>query len=643
MTTPFASFGDLTLDGVKFRLASPLQQTKLNTYPGKITIGDYTVDSDPRLSFWGIRDVSGGHGLDRIDVGVDQNRCRLASLTTRYPGQLAPQQKVYQYTAAADTTGARPLGDLYESGTYKFYAAYGTKLVRWDETGLAFSASLGTLSAVPVNKAVEFVGTGTRRLFVPMGATGYATWTGAAFANVAASGTTPGVQAFCLWDNKLVALSTAGHLWYTTDGTAWTDWNATSPLATVDASYIPRNLVTYVDASGNPTIFVITNRGALSFDPNGPRLYAVEALDWPPHPYQALGSCKWRGHLFITIGMGTRRYTGDIAQPMGLDRDHGVFGPFRSRVLDCEPEANGLYQLVTGDAGGGVGAPSLHVWTDFGWHTVWWSVDGSGTYVNQTISKTTWTRASEAQGVHRIWWGDGTGNLKTMKLPVTDANPKALSDDGNGDFSNDYFELQTGRFDAGMHGYDKVADSLQIAMGGTNTTGSIAAYYRLNNDIAGFTTLASQSFAAGVTSLVFNQFGDLLPNGVATGDYEGLRFREIEFKVAMVNCGGTSCAYIEDIGFYFMKIQPPARAWTATVDLTAGNFGQSPEDLLQKLHQLMDDGLFFEAYYRDSPEPADYLRVRLTGVDNPSPTGQDQRSQAIISLLEVPSISPEEQ
>jgi hypothetical protein len=369
--------------------------TQLSTFPGKVTTGDYSKDSDPRISSWVISDLSGGHGVADIREGVDQGRCRWATLNTRYPGQFAPP-----YTATTEagpnTDGARPLGDGYlaSTGDYRFYAAFGTALCRFSHITLAFSSSLGT----------------------------------------------------------------DGHLYRTTDGTTWTDWGDDSPLAVVDPTLTPRNLVTYYDQGGNQTIFVVTNRGALSFDPNGPRLYAVEALDWPPHPYQALGSAKWRSHLYVTIGMGARRYTGDIAQPMGLDRDEGLPATYRGRCLDLEPESNGLYALCVGGESGATSWPSLHVWTDFGWHTVW-----AETTAAQTTSKATWARVSEAQGNHTLWWGDGSGGLRRMDLPVDDANPRAQLLGGGGNFEQSTKSLiQTGRFDAGMAGIDKIASHLYV-------------------------------------------------------------------------------------------------------------------------------------------------------------------------------------
>lgn len=628
-------FGDLILDGVAFRLASPLQIEQLSTYPGKVVTGDYSKDSDPRLSSWIVRDLTGGHGVADIQEGVDQGRCRWATLNTRYPGQFVTPYLATQYTAAADTTGARPLGDLYESGVYRFYAAYGTKLVRWDESTLAFSASLGTLTAAPVGKGVEFKGTGTRKLFVPMGASGYATWDGAALATSA----TPLAQSFLIWDDKLLCLDTDGQLHYSTDGSAFTSYSTLTTLAKVDAAYVPRSLVSFYDQGGNPAAFVVTNRRVFAFDASGPKLYPVTALDMS-HPYGGLGAAQFRANLYVSLGMGVRRYTGDVAQPIGLDRDDGLPLNYRGRVLDLEPENNGLFALCVGGESGATSYAHLQVWTEYGWHPVW--VDTA----TSTTSKTTWARVSEAQSVHRLWWGDGSGNLRTIKLPTDDANPRTQIIDGVGSFATGTFTLHTGRFDASQAGVNKVADHMYVKLGPTAANVDYCdVYYRINGATS-WTLLKSKLLSdGGVVSFNVTEFGTALANS----GYQGLLWDDIEFRLDLINANATDPFYLEYFAFYFMKVMPPGRAFTAQLDLSHGNLDQSAQDLAQKLDSLLNAGKFFEMQYRytapgmatiaSSSPDFPYIRARLTQVSGVDGTGQDLSSLRTVALLEVPTAS----
>ena len=628
MPAPLGFYGTISLDGVRFCLAAPLQVQQLATYPGKIVIGDYTKDSDPRLSAWVISDLSGGHGVAEIREGVDQNRCRWATLNIRYPGQWAPPYATTVYTAASNTDGARPLGDLNIAGTYRFYAAYGDKLVQWDESGLAFGASLGTLTAAPVKKGVAYRGTGAaRKLFIPMGASGYATYSdAAAFANVAAGANDPAAQAFVLWDDKLVAIDTSGQLWYSTDGAAagGTSYGAGGKL---DTSFVPLNLVLFFDQANNPTVFIVADQGLWAFDPNGPRLYRVAGMDVPGHPYAHLGSAEWRQHLFTTLGMGARRYTGDIAQPMGLDRDEGLPLNYRGRILDLEPEVNGLFALCVGGVSGTTSYAHLQVWTDYGWHTVWADTATS------TTTKTTWARVSRAQDAYRLWWGDGSGNLRTISLPVDDANPRAQIVDSQGSFASGSFVVETGRFDAAMTGINKVANFMFVKVGGTGTTGALTIEYRRNGE-TNWTALDTKSFADGVRSISTHQMGDALPNHSATQhDHEGLLFQEIEFRFTLSD----PACWVEHAVLYFMKVQPPGRAFTAQLDLTRPESGQSPTQLSDKLVTLLNDGLFIEMFYRGVGSTVDeYIRVKLTQVDGTDASGSDTHSLRTVTILEIP-------
>jgi hypothetical protein len=144
-----------------------------------------------------------------------------ARSTPAIPNQISLPRKplvVTQFNAGTIAGNGNPVGDLVEAGTNRFFAvvgdlASGLSLVRWDETTKTFGAALGAPAAVPTNPGVTFQGTGaTRKLFIPTGATGYTTWsTGAVFANVAAGAAQPGAVAFCVWDNKLVALIAWGN------------------------------------------------------------------------------------------------------------------------------------------------------------------------------------------------------------------------------------------------------------------------------------------------------------------------------------------------------------------------------------------------------------------------------------------------
>lgn len=646
------NWGEVILDGMRFPLMQAMEFVDLTRFQGRVITGAPDLTSNPLLSTWVISNLMGGHGIDKLKEGTDQNRYRFATLYARIPDQLALPRYV-RSVAGPNTTRACPLGDLYESGTYKMYADYGGKLVRWSESGLTASASLGNLAGASVNKGVEFRGTGTRKLFIPAGANGYSTWDGSSLATHA----TPLAQSFTLWDNKLICLDTDGQLHWTTDGTTWTGGTSGDSYGVggkLDASYIPINLVVYYDRSDNPCVHVVTNRGVWSFDPAGPRLYLTDA-QWPHHPYQGLGSDKWRGTMYVSNGMGITQFNGNLVNPgMGLDRDDGLpatlsYTPtdplgstpvnYRGYIADLQQEYNGLYALVAGGNNSGNRHTSIHVFTGFGWHCEYASTSATAT------SKITWMQVSQAEGVSRLWWGEN-GGLKSIKLPVDFANPRSIysAGDKTGEFDCDgTFIFESGRFDAEMANYIKVANTLEIKVGEEDVPDSLRVFYRRNGgttyteftyipDLTGNPSATLGIKAPGIYSL---EFGTALAGG--TG-FSGVSFLDIEIRAQMKGSarevGSTGISptspIIEYMALTYRQLIPSGYSWTGVIDLQKPHTKSSPETMRDKLDALVNYAGFFEMTYQGKT-----YRVCLaqqTGMDE---SGHDTRGTRRINILEV--------
>ena len=282
------------LDGWRFKLLEPipgLSVVNLATFAQKVVFGDYTRESHPILSQWILSDLSGGHGIIERREGTDNARYRFATLYTRHPHQISLPRRPAPIVAGNGTEPFYPVGDLIVSGTPRFFALYGgSAFYLFDEAADTFSDTTFTLASPPVNKPVTFKGSGTYRFYLPLGANGYATYDHSANATVTAS---PTVQAFCVWDNKLIALSTTGQLYSSLDGSTFTSYGAEGKL---DEAWTPRHLTVFYDRSGNPAICLITDRDTWFFDPAGPTLYRT-SLQLPPRPSQGLGAAVWRAEL----------------------------------------------------------------------------------------------------------------------------------------------------------------------------------------------------------------------------------------------------------------------------------------------------------------------------------------------------------
>jgi hypothetical protein len=642
------SWGEVILDDMAFPLAQPMEFQDLTRFQGRVIFGAPDLTSNPLLSTWVISDLMGGHGVDKLKEGTDGNRYRFSSLYCRIPSQMA-LPRYPRAVSGPNTTRACPLGDLYESGTYKFYADYGGKLVLWNEGTLSMGSSLGDLAGATVNKAVEFKGTGTRMLFIPAGANGYSTWDGSNLNTES----TPLAQAFTLWDNKLICLDTDGQLHWTTDGTTWTGGTSGDSYGVpgkLDASYIPINLVVYYDRSDNPCIHVVTNRGVWSFDPAGPRLYLTDA-QWPAHPYQGLGSDKWRGTMYVSNGMGITQFNGNLVNPgMGLDRDDGLpsavdftvdgqaiddiddIDNLRGYIIDLQQEYNGLYALVVGKASGNNSFTSVHVFTGFGWHCE---------YISETAtaeSKVTWMQVSQGAGGYRLWWGEN-GGLRTIKLPVDFANPRELgtASDGEFDVSRAHFFL-SGRFDAEMQNYLKVGNTLEVRLS-EEIAESVRVFYRRNDDLIWdeFTypvdnmgNPRTKLENPGTYSL---QMGTALDDDVGTS---GVSFYEIEIMpvVKGIDAGSgvdDASPIIDYMALTYRQLVPSGYSWSGVIDLQKPHRNSSPETMRQKLDDLIDYAGFFRMTYQGK-----HYRVCMAQQTGTDESGHDTRGSRRINILEVP-------
>jgi len=378
------------------------------------------------------------------------------------------------------------------------YGVFGTDLHIWNESTDAWTDTTNNLTATPVNTGVAFKGTGTLKLFIPMGSSGYATYTGATFANVAASGTVPAARCFCVFGNtSLVCLDTVGQLWYSVDGSAWTSFSTDGK---VDESLTANWIYEDRDAMGNPVLMVVTTGGLYSFDPAGPTLYRQD-LQFPNHPSQGQVGCSWRGEQYISAGLNVFTYTGGNIGSIGLDRDEGL--PItlsgRAQIVSLAPELNGLYALVQGDPDGAVGADytvnsSIHVWTGFGWHAVWESADPYGNASPCDVSR---LYVSGARATHRLWWGADRDSL-TIQLPIGLTNPRAIQGYGGSAYESDAY-IETGLTNLGMPGSEKIAVSVGVQADSNN--GVALAYptvkYRTREG-GSWTTCAGPYSAAGV-------------------------------------------------------------------------------------------------------------------------------------------------
>src|SRR3972149_1012236 len=332
-----ANNNTVRLDGIDLPVEGDVRPNNLARLMGKVTFGDYSQDSDPLQSVAIWSSFTGGIGNETLKEGVDDETYWTGTLETRYPGMVTLPALTHTFPApSGDVSRAYPLED-YPARAPSLWCAFSTTLARWNDTTRVFT-SIGTLAAEPTNKAVEY----NNLLWIPIGLGGYA--------RVNHLGTiTPytdlDIIAFVVWDNKIVALTYGGVLRIKYLATAW---EVAYPNLALPSGHVPRNLVVFMDQRQDPTIHIITNRDVWAYDRGLARLVRTH-LQFPRHPDQGLASTVSRGEsMSVSVGLGIHGYNGGIITSMGPDGRHGLPADLRGRVVDLEPEYNGLIAVIEG-------------------------------------------------------------------------------------------------------------------------------------------------------------------------------------------------------------------------------------------------------------------------------------------------------
>ncbi|HLU26845.1 MAG TPA: hypothetical protein VKZ65_00305, partial [Glycomyces sp.] len=204
-------FDEIVIDNVSVPVRS-IQRTDTSRFEGKVTIGDYSVDSDQLMSTWAQSNWVGGMNIADHIEGATENRFRYGRAWTMSSRQLTLPLHAYylspHHTSSADNltdligaatsviaSGGTGLGLPYQPWLFHhyasvplghrydvIYAACGCALNVIDTSELisdnAVSASSpGNFAHVPVGPGAWFDnGSGTLVLWVPLGSHGIQTY-----------------------------------------------------------------------------------------------------------------------------------------------------------------------------------------------------------------------------------------------------------------------------------------------------------------------------------------------------------------------------------------------------------------------------------------------------------------------------------
>ncbi len=661
------------VDGI-YPVQGPVRASRLGVFDRKLTIGDATKDSDDFISSWVVSNLSGGGQIENINEGSDTSRFWDGTAETRFAGMVTTPPKI-------DVTGlganVYPVG---ESGGNFWVSVYRT-LKNVDGAGLATGGNLITagtaLTNEPGGPGTPFQGTAANELlFIPWYtnaggfAAGYSTargqtgsctvtnYTATAYDGNYENGS-PGATSFKVLDQTLYAIDGLGILWYTTNTTTWNvqmNEYGDSPLK-LPAGQVPKRLEIFYWTDGSPALHCVTDSNLYMFNQFASR-WELTNLQFPPHPYFGKASCVWRPgeDLWVSAGMDCVRLTaaGVIVPLVGLSRDDGVPWNYNGYIKQFIPEASHLYALVEGGTASvtpvytnrsyttnaTVGAPqtvgttsqqmhSMYAWTGLGWHRLWEAQAAGAT------ATLTYAMIDGRANNYRLYWGSGN-NLCSIALRRSFHNPKQGWMSGVDQFASVGF-FETGKFDANMRGFNKLASHVTVFMENANANATATISYRTDITMAAYQ-------AAPLTATEWVELGEVSATGTTilnfaeetvtgyTGQFSrGVDFNWIQFRVLFELTDADDPPIMEHFVFHYTKIPQDTSSFIFEVPLPPDTFmGRTSKKMADDLAALIEANQFCIFKHKGNQ-----YRVRVAGVAGSEPVGDEGGGVRQVNLIEI--------
>jgi len=637
------AINEVSLNGVYYPIARPVQSVLASIYPSKIVIGDTTKDSQTRTSIVAWSDWRGGIGVNRMESGGDINRAWWSTLQLRYKNHLILSGLANDATSNAVSTGlaAPSIGAIGELASEIYVAWNGSagenaKIYKYNNTGNSWGSALNT----PPDQVTDTVTWRTlaAETFVVFAhydanGSGYTRFDGTQW-NGGGSADGTATQYVTVWDDRLWGISNAGQLWYSiVAGTEVLDAKLPLPAGSITSLFVAR------DAGGEPIIYAATKKGLFAHDAANSKFVQTE-LTLPNHPDAGKGTLRWRDSIYMPAGLGLYKYInqagGAVLTVVGPDRDDGLPTERRGTIRYMSGSHNELFVAVdsataptslTGDSipfqwqshqGSSVidpdtGNSSILGYNELGWETKW-----TGSVSGRSIEN---ILVSDAYDEYRMWWGFN-GDIKFMKIPSDIINPSFVSD----------FEFaesgshETPWFNAGQSEVDKLALKLKTEVQDASSTETVTVSYA--TDYSESYTTASTITSDGTTTYTF-------------GSKLGTEFRAIKFKVELARTTVTSTLNykkktpdVVSLTLEWRKKLPAKWGHQVEVDLNSEYKGKSPKDLRSNLLSAIESTSLVEFTFRDDSGGTRNFYVDVASATGLEYTGYDERGLSTISLVE---------
>lgn len=475
---------EVNLGGTFFKIIQAVQEIPQNIFPPKRVEGDYTRDSNPRLSSMTWSDFTGGQGLDIME-GNQTNRCWTTTSNIRFKRSTVLPELI---TDTAAATGSPGFVEIINEYNGEIYAAFDTKVHKYDNGGNSWGSSLQTLAADTGADSINITLENNEYLCIAY-RTGYDYFDGNSWASSAKN-----VDLFADWDDRLWGISrssgvaTPAQLWY-----AFTPGTETDAAILPHSAGDPTQMLVYRDVTGESVLYVVARNGLYVYDAANDRFIST-ALTFPmAGSHSGTGKALvWRDTLYIAVNQTIFEIVvgggGMIIRDVGPDRDDGLDRGFSTFFLSAMTASiNELFVVL----GSSISNNSyLLAWDRVGWRQVAGPEIGfpgdDVIYISDSYSK------------YRLWASSVENTVFFIDIADSLNNPQK-------DPSYTYAassELKTPWFHADQVDVDKLAVRAKVETADTNSNETVTISYALdyNDDI-------------------YNQFDAIITNGVKVLDF----------------------------------------------------------------------------------------------------------------------------
>ena len=614
---------------MRYKLAPGVQRVRQfsgATLPGKITLGDYNLDSHPLISTWlAVNDQRGGIGIDRMDVSKDLDRCWTSSCNLRYRGHLVMPPLGTSLTgepASNIVTEANLF--IHNQNVYGVFQNYstGNSTVHL-LTGVNFGASLKTLTGVSGTTDIAVGYLAGSETVVIAGSTDV-DWT----TNPASWGSntnSTNITALAFHNDLLWGISNTGQLYFTHDlALGWT----TDAVLQLNTNLLTRvRLFEGPRPDGELALYASTNVGLYILDEANGRFLKTKVA-FTQHPMGGAGVAVWRDGIYVSSGLAIHKYvpgTPSTVTVVGFDRDDGIPDAFQGAIVGIIPTFNELVVITNGDRRFAGSTTNKYIviygWDERGWRRIWASPNVYSAGFNAMAT------APPVVKTDKMYWiysydisATPTVLGLSVDLPPYIVNPTQLPTLEYNDASATH---ETPWFDAGVAHQNKLAVEVRLETTNPTSSETVLVEYATNY-VESYTTLGTIS-ATGETTYH-------LPT---TGNHVGVEFRSIKFRLTLSRGGtATNTPDVIKCALLFMRTWDDLRAFSVTIDISEPWNGLSPLQQREALDTLFGTKTLVDFTFRDESDDTENKMVAVRGYSSLEIPGHSNIGQWQIQLVE---------